>query len=304
MSDEKYLTIRDAAKKMRLTRQYVYRELNGKFKDYFRVINGKKYLEESVINYFCNINLQVDSKQSVNLSTSQLVDSKLTDENESRKIPINSRFYSTNDYQKDSQPEVYCKQNGLQVDSKQSVNLSTSQMVDSKLTDENKSRKIPINSQFYSTNDYQKDSQPEIYCKQNGLQVDSKQSVNLSTSQLVDSKPYNFCENNNIQEDIINILKQQLLEKDKQLAQKDEQINILQKEMNISNEHLRKQSDKLVGLIEQINELQRNNQILLAQKDAQKNIEIIDENTEKYHENKPYKNFLKKIFSINKKSMS
>ena len=248
MSDEKYLTIRDAAKKMRLTRQYVYRELNGKFKDYFRVINGKKYLEESVINYFCNINLQVDSKQSVNLSTSQLVDSKLTDENESRKIPINSRFYSTNDYQKDSQPE--------------------------------------------------------IYCKQNGLQVDSKQSVNLSTSQLVDSKPYNFCENNNIQEDIINILKQQLLEKDKQLAQKDEQINILQKEMNISNEHLRKQSDKLVGLIEQINELQRNNQILLAQKDAQKNIEIIDENTEKYHENKPYKNFLKKIFSINKKSMS
>ena len=299
MSDEKYLPIREAAKQMKLTRQYVYRELNGKFKDYLRIINGKKYLEESVINYFSNIKLQVDSKQSVNLSTSQLVGSKLTDENKSRKMHINSRFYSMNGYQKDSQPEDYCKQNGLQVDSKQSVNLSTSQLVDNKLTDENKSRETHINSRFYSMNDYQKASKPEDYCKQNGLQVDSKQSVNLSTSQL-----YNFCENNNIHENIIDTLKQQLLEKDKQLAQKDEQINILQKEMNISNEHLRKQSDKLVGLIEQINELQRNNQILLAQKGSRKNIEIIDENTEKYHENKPSKNFLKKIFWINKKSMS
>lgn len=56
----------------------------------------------------------------------------------------------------------------------------------------------------------------------------------------------------------------------KQLEEKDKQIKSLQEELNIQNEHVRKQSDRLVGLVEQVNELQRNNQVLLAQKDMAK----------------------------------
>ena len=60
----------------------------------------------------------------------------------------------------------------------------------------------------------------------------------------------------------------------KQLDEKDKQIKSLQDELNLQNEHVRKQSDRLVNLIEQVNELQRNNQVLLAQKDIESTKEI------------------------------
>lgn len=48
-----------------------------------------------------------------------------------------------------------------------------------------------------------------------------------------------------------------------QLATKDAQIAALQEEVIKQNEHSRDQSDKLISLVEQVNDLQKNNQILL-----------------------------------------
>ena len=60
-----------------------------------------------------------------------------------------------------------------------------------------------------------------------------------------------------------------------QLAQKDKQIEGLQGELMEQNAHVRKQSEKLVALVEQVNELQRNNQILLkAEQDRYKPKEL------------------------------
>lgn len=82
---------------------------------------------------------------------------------------------------------------------------------------------------------------------------------------------------------IINTLTNQLNEKDKQLKEKDNQlkekdnqisINNLQieklhTELSEQNKHIRQQSERFVDLIEQINELQRNNQVLIAQQNIQ-----------------------------------
>lgn len=48
-----------------------------------------------------------------------------------------------------------------------------------------------------------------------------------------------------------------------QLATKDSQITALQDEVIKQNVHSREQSDKLIALVEQVNDLQKNNQILL-----------------------------------------
>lgn len=48
-----------------------------------------------------------------------------------------------------------------------------------------------------------------------------------------------------------------------QLSQKDKQIETLQGELMEQNAHVREQSTKLVALVEQVNELQRNSQVLL-----------------------------------------
>jgi hypothetical protein len=66
----------------------------------------------------------------------------------------------------------------------------------------------------------------------------------------------------------------------KQLEEKDKQIKNLHAELNLQNKHAKQQSDRLVGLIEQVNELQRNNQVLLAQKDI-KNKEIEEQKENK-----------------------
>lgn len=60
-----------------------------------------------------------------------------------------------------------------------------------------------------------------------------------------------------------------------QLAQKDKQIEALQGELKEQNAHVRAQSEKLVLLVEQVNELQRNNQVLLkAEQDRNKPQEL------------------------------
>ena len=48
-----------------------------------------------------------------------------------------------------------------------------------------------------------------------------------------------------------------------QLNTKDAQIAVYQDEVIRQNDHARVQSDKLISLVEQVNELQKNNQILL-----------------------------------------
>lgn len=60
-----------------------------------------------------------------------------------------------------------------------------------------------------------------------------------------------------------------------QLEQKDKQIEALQGELREQNAHVRAQSEKLVLLVEQVNELQRNNQVLLkAEQDRNKAKEL------------------------------
>lgn len=64
---------------------------------------------------------------------------------------------------------------------------------------------------------------------------------------------------------VIESLNEQLKTKDQQINDLLSKQDKLQDELNKQNEHNRKQSDKLITLVEQVNELQRNNQVLLAQ---------------------------------------
>lgn len=65
--------------------------------------------------------------------------------------------------------------------------------------------------------------------------------------------------------EIIKTLNQQLKEKDNQIKDLLTKQDNLQEELNKQNEHTRQQSIKLISLIEQVNQLQQNNQVLLAQ---------------------------------------
>lgn len=60
---------------------------------------------------------------------------------------------------------------------------------------------------------------------------------------------------------------------EQQLAQKDKQIEDLNRRLNEAERHEREMTDRLADLLAQANELQRNNQILLAQARQQKKIE-------------------------------
>lgn len=60
---------------------------------------------------------------------------------------------------------------------------------------------------------------------------------------------------------------------EQQLAQKDKQIEELNRRLEEAAKHERETSDKLAALMAQANDLQRNNQILLAQTQQQKQIE-------------------------------
>ena len=61
-----------------------------------------------------------------------------------------------------------------------------------------------------------------------------------------------------------------------QLATKDAQIASFQEEIVKQNGHSREQSDKLIALVEQVNDLQKNNQILL--KAAQDHVVLAPQN--------------------------
>lgn len=178
MSKETYLTVKELAQKLGCTRQYIYKELNNKFKPYLKIINGEKRLHINVLKC-CTIKQQSTSRTQYNVK----------------------------------QLDNSC---------------------------------IKVEQQVKQQVAENKEVQPNTL----GTNMD-------------------FVVNETIE-----ILKQQLHEKDKQLAEKDRQLLNMQNELNTQNEHLRKQSDRLVGLVEQVNELQRNNQVLLAQKDiAQKELE-------------------------------
>lgn len=60
---------------------------------------------------------------------------------------------------------------------------------------------------------------------------------------------------------------------EQQLAEKDRQIEDLNRRLNEAAQHEREMTDRLADLLAQANELQRNNQILLAQANQPKQIE-------------------------------
>ena len=101
----------------------------------------------------------------------------------------------------------------------------------------------------------------------------TKKNVKKNNDDSLNNENYNSLQSTTNK--MIDILRQQLTEKDEQLSEKDKQIQNLQDELNLQNEHVRKQSDRLVDLVEQVNELQRNNQVLLAQKDIDNTKEIV-----------------------------
>ena len=174
MPKEIYLTVKELSQRLGCTRQYIYKELNNKFKPYLKIIDGEKRLHISVLKC-CTIKPQTTSRQQYNVK----------------------------------QLDNSC--------------IKVEQQVKQQIRDNEA-------------------IQPSI--------------LNANVDFVVN--------------ETIEILKQQLHEKDKQLAEKDKQLLNMQNELNTQNEHLRQQSDRLVGLVEQVNELQRNNQVLLAQKDMAK----------------------------------
>ena len=108
-------------------------------------------------------------------------------------------------------------------------------------------------------------------------------NIENTCKEITNQKPINFASNlqakeNNLQNDLQenkDTLQETIKTLSKQLDEKDKQIKTLQDELNLQNEHVRKQSDRLVNLVEQVNELQRNNQVLLAQKDIESTKEIV-----------------------------
>lgn len=110
------------------------------------------------------------------------------------------------------------------------------------------------------------DSAKQVTCdKVSCKEIDNQVAKNFASGLQADEKTLQP-DKSSFQE-VLKVLSEQLEEKDKQ-------IKALQEELNLQNEHARKQSDRLVGLIEQVNELQRNNQVLLAQKDINSAKEI------------------------------
>ena len=227
INEKKYLSIKEAAEKMGYTRQYVYRALSNRFKDYLKIIDGEKKLHIDVLK-LCN---------HANRGYKQTNDKHVT------MVTNKSGLFNVVGFNK-ANINAACNL----------VNTTGEQQVD-RYTDTvtNKS----INKYGYKA-----------------IKAESKQ---------VNNDGYN---EENFFYETISILKQQLLmkdkqleEKDKQLSEKDRQIKSLQDELNLQNGHARKQSDRLVGLVEQVNELQRNNQVLLAQKDiSNKELEEQKEN--------------------------
>ena len=82
-----------------------------------------------------------------------------------------------------------------------------------------------------------------------------------------------------------------------QLAQKNREIEDLNRRLEESLKHEREMTDKMADLLAQANELQRNNQILLAQAQQSKQIEAAPD-PEVVEEPAPKKPWYKKIFGV------
>lgn len=82
-----------------------------------------------------------------------------------------------------------------------------------------------------------------------------------------------------------------------QLAQKNREIEDLNRRLEESLKHEREMTDKMADLLAQANELQRNNQILLAQAQQPKQIEAAPD-PEVVEEPAPKKPWYKKIFGV------
>lgn len=84
---------------------------------------------------------------------------------------------------------------------------------------------------------------------------------------------------------------------EEQLAQKNREIEDLNRRLEESLKHEREMTDKMADLLAQANELQRNNQILLAQAQQPKQIEAAPD-PEVVEEPAPKKPWYKKIFGV------
>lgn len=47
-----YLSVKEVATQAGVTEQYIYKEINNKFKAFLKVLNGKKYLSEAILDEF------------------------------------------------------------------------------------------------------------------------------------------------------------------------------------------------------------------------------------------------------------
>lgn len=87
---------------------------------------------------------------------------------------------------------------------------------------------------------------------------------------------------------IVNSFNAQLKAKDEQIISQTNQIEKLNAEICEQNKHIRNQAEQLTNLISQMNELQRNNQVLIAQANTYKTLEAQD--------TKKSKNFFSRFF--------
>lgn len=254
INEKDYLSIREAAEKLGYTRQYVYRALSNRFKKYLKIINGEKKLHIDVLKLVeCN-HVNQDSKHVDGYNVNMVTD---------------KNFVKNNHVDEKINNEANCNHVNLQGEQLgyNNVNMVTD-VVTNKTNDFYEKTVIDENS-----NQVNKICKHDVY----SLETDEKEKFFNET---------------------ISILKQQLLAKDvqlnakdNQLQEKDKQIQNLQDELNLQNEHVRKQSDRLVDLVEQVNELQRNNQVLLAQKDI--------DNTKEITQSKEHKGMFDWLFKKN-----
>lgn len=148
--------------------------------------------------------------------------------------------------------------------------------------------KNKLSNVVVDTNNSQVNSKPnnKVNNEVNG-EVNSKFKAESLSTEISSFEAFN---------QIITLLNNQLKEKDNQLKEKDiqlkekdnqisisnQQIEKLHNELSEQNKHIRQQSERFVDLIEQINELQRNNQVLIAQQNIQhETLESADTNKSK-----------------------
>lgn len=134
------------------------------------------------------------------------------------------------------------------------------------------------------------DKDLKIYLKE----IDGKKVLDKEVLTVYDQEM-----NKDIEQDIDNSLLKTIEVLKEQLNIKDQQIEKLQDELSEQNSHIRNQSDELVTLVKQVNELQRNNQALLKgiqEKDKPKLIEDIESVPVEQSQEIEKKSFFKRFF--------